>query len=752
MVAKQIWLIAAVLALAGCKEARDSSEVASVPAAAGFVGGAACAGCHSDEAAAWQGSHHDLAMQGAVPATVLGDFDDAEFVSGGIATRFYRRDGGYFVETDGPDGEPTEFSIAYTFGAVPLQQYLIELDGGRVQTLSIAWDSRPAAAGGQRWFDLYPDELIDYQDPLHWTGVYQRWNTMCADCHSTDLDKGYDVEADVFATRWTDIDVECEACHGPGSLHVSDPATPLPALPAMPRRWAFAPGESIAHLAEGQPSTAEIEVCAQCHSRRSQLTDAHMPGEPLLDAYQPVLLDAGLYHADGQIDGEVYVYGSFLQSAMAQAGVTCSDCHEPHSAELRADGNTLCAQCHLPTTFDRPEHHHHATGTEGARCTSCHMRSETYMEVDPRRDHSFRVPRPDVSAAIGSPNACSDCHDEQSVQWAAERIAEWYPDGRQTALHYGQVLYAARTWAAEAREELLTLIEDTGNPVIVRATAIALLADRMTLDDVAVIANALDSEEPLLQLAAIDATTGLDGARQVDLLQRFLTHDLLALRMAAARILLSSRDRLSARRQSDLDRALDEYLQTQRFNSDLPEGILNASGVSIEQSRLDEAESLLLEGIARYPAFAALYVNLADVYRLSGRDAESEAVLRNGLEVAPDDPALDVALAFALVRYGRADEALPLFRTAAELAPDQPNYPFLLAIAESDAGNVEQALDVLREAEAHSPGYPDLLFALATLLRDQGEIGAALNYARRLVALMPGDSRSVALLEQLERL
>ena len=158
---------------------------------------------------------------------------------------------------------------------------------------------------------------------------------------------------------------------------------------------------------------------------------------PFLDAYLPALLEPGLYHSDGQIDGEVYEYGSFLQSRMHAASVTCSDCHDPHSLKLRAEGNALCAQCHLPERFDLSAHHNHEPGSAGAQCVNCHMPTKTYMVVDARRDHSIRVPRPDLSISLGTPNACTPCHADRPAQWAAEAVAGWYPGGRQTTPHYG---------------------------------------------------------------------------------------------------------------------------------------------------------------------------------------------------------------------------------------------------------------------------------------------------------------------------
>src|SRR5205823_4298903 len=186
-----------------------------------YVGAAACGACHAREYEAWSRSHHRHAMQVADAKSVLGNFRDAKFVYAGTTSLFSTRDGRYYVRTDGPDGKLAEFEIKYTFGVAPLQQYLIELPGGKLQALGIAWDSRPKANGGQRWFHLYPDQNLRAGDPLHWTGINQNWNFMCAECHSTRLRKNFDAATGRFTTTWAEIDVACEACHGPGAEHAA---------------------------------------------------------------------------------------------------------------------------------------------------------------------------------------------------------------------------------------------------------------------------------------------------------------------------------------------------------------------------------------------------------------------------------------------------------------------------------------------------------------------------------------------------
>ncbi|WP_270939173.1 cytochrome c3 family protein, partial [Falsiroseomonas oryzae] len=410
-------------------------------ARAGFVGSATCAGCHAAEAAAWRESDHARAMAAATPATVLGDFAGQTLTDGHHAATFLRDGDRFAVRTDGPGGTVADFQVSETFGVDPLQQYLVLFPDGRRQPLPWAWDSRPRSAGGQRWYHLMAQQPLRAGDPLHWTGRDQTWNFMCASCHSTGLVRGYDAARDRYDTTWTEIAVGCESCHGPGAAHVAWARAGAPA--ADPHRalsvwlrdgsggaWRFAEGDprGIARW-EGPPrqsTAAQVETCAPCHARARPIVPDPLPGARFLDTHAPLLLTRGEYHADGQIQGEVFEWGSFAQSRMQRAGVVCADCHQPHSGRLRAEGNAVCAQCHLPARFDTAEHHRHPPGSAGAQCAACHMPAVTYMGVDRRRDHAFSIPRPDVSAAIGAPDTCTSCHAGQTQAWAAAQLAAWH--------------------------------------------------------------------------------------------------------------------------------------------------------------------------------------------------------------------------------------------------------------------------------------------------------------------------------------
>jgi predicted CXXCH cytochrome family protein len=754
--------LAGLLAL-GCVYTARAASPAEEPAR--FVGGQVCAGCHQPEAKLWSGSHHDKAMQRASEETVLGDFSGATLTHFGATSTFFRKDGKFFVNTSGADGKPRDFEIAYTFGVYPLQQYLVAFPGGRYQALPLAWDSRPKADGGQRWFHLYPKEAIQPGDPLYWTGMNQTWNYMCADCHSTGLRRNYDLASDSYKTSWSDIDVSCEACHGPGSRHVAwasapagGPADASKGLVAYLAdrgggRFVLDPGAATAHRTAPRESNAEIETCAFCHARRHEIAASFGYGRPLLDSAVPSLLEAGVYFPDGQIQEEDYEYGSFLQSRMYAMGVTCSNCHEPHGLKLRAAGNQVCAQCHRPASFDTTAHHHHQPGSAGAECANCHMPTRTYMVIDARRDHAIRIPRPDLSAALGTPNACTNCHADRSAAWAAGQVAGWYGPNRRAEPHYGAIIDAGRKGEPGADAALAALILDGQQPGIVRATGLSLLpgfAADIGPDEIKAYLAGVGDGDPLVRMAAIDALAPFAPEQRAAVAAPLLDDKVAAVRIAAARALAAApAGALTPDQQAALERDSAELIAAERASAERPEAQLTIGASEAEAGNFAAAEAAYRAGLRLDPRSAPLMVNLADLYRAVNQDSRAEPVLRQAIAAAPDYAPAYHALGLLLARSHDMPGALAALQKAVVLAPEDGRYAYVYAIALNSAGKVPDAVAVLKQAGARHPADADILSALATISRDSGDRAAAIAYAEQLVKAVPNDRQARALLESL---
>ncbi|ATQ70666.1 MULTISPECIES: multiheme c-type cytochrome [Methylosinus] len=607
------------------------------------VGSGVCADCHAAQTNLWRTSHHARSMQEATSASVLGDFNDVAFTENGAATRFFRRGDAFIIETRGPAGEAREDRVRFTFGVTPLQQYLVEAPGGRLQAFSVAWDARPKEKGGQRWFGLYPEETIAWGDPLHWSGRNQNWNFMCADCHSTGLRKNYDLTTDSYRTTWTDVSVACEACHGPGSAHV-----------------AWARGGARAGADKGFAASASddrSELCFPCHSRRRALSETPAPTRRFLDDYAPALLDKGLFRADGQIEDEVFEYASFLQSRMYRAGVACIDCHEPHGGALREQGNALCARCHEPAGFDASSHHHHAPGTREAQCVACHMPSRIYMQVHERHDHGFRVPRPDL-APLGVPNACNDCHADKPASWAAEAMRGW-GSRRLGQASAAKAIALGRRAAPGAAEALAALAGDGGESAIMRATALSLLARAPGEMALRAIREAIGSSDALLRLGAIRALEPYDATTR-RLAAPLLADPAAATRLEAARLLAATG--VSA----------EEWVAAELVSAERPETHLGVGALRAEQGRPLEAIAAFETALRLDPKFTPARLDLADLLRSEGRDAEAEAPLREAVRRDPADAVAHYALALWLLRQSREMEARSELARAVTLAPDDP--------------------------------------------------------------------------------
>lgn len=748
---------------------RSENKQKSVQLPAGnkltYVGRKICGNCHRKEMEQFKNSDHDLAMQPADSRAVLGNFDNTSFTYNRITSTFFKRNGKYYVNTDGPDGKLKDYEIKYTFGYNPLQQYLIALPGGRLQALSIAWDTRPKAQGGQRWFDLYPNQKIDYKDELHWTGVYQNWNYMCAECHTTGYKKNYVPDSNTYHSTWSEIDVSCEACHGPASRHVALARklskAALAKIPgqgllvdfgkAVKGHWVFSKNSSIASLDTSRDSNVLIDVCARCHSRRTTIDSGNPFNKSLQDTYVVSLLEKNLYYPDGQVDGEVYVYGSFIQSKMYAAGVTCNDCHNPHSTRLRLTGNGLCLQCHKANVYNTRKHHFHKPGTAGAKCVACHMPAKNFMQIDTRYDHSFRIPRPDLSARLGTPNTCNQCHTHKSSRWAAAAIKRWY--GKDShKFHFADAIAAARAGDADAGELLARVIRDKTLPAIVRATAMQEFGNYMGPGNMQLALTGLKSGNAMVRAASLNALAGLPANERYHYMRPLLSDPIKSVRIEAARLLapLQGQD-LPSPQKTQLDNAIHEYVAAQLVNSDRAFANVNLGNLYVDTGKFSKAETSFNRAIALEKQYVPAYVNLADLYRVMHQDEQAEKVLRGALEVNPQSAVLNHTLGLTLVRMKQYQAALGYLENAARLAPDNSRFVIVYAVALNSLDHPTKAIAELTAAYRRHPRNRNLIEYLASMQRDSGDLDQALVYAKQLVRIAPAnDPQAAGLLESIQ--
>ena len=693
-----------------------------------YVGRQACAQCHSSEEALWTGSHHDRAMEIATEESVLGNFGDSRFTRQGITTRFFRDGDRFMVNTEGPDGEHHDYEVKYTFGVTPLQQYMVEFPDGRVQVLRVSWDTLK-----KEWFYVTPGDVptdrILPGDPLHWTGLGQNWNTMCAECHSTDYHKNYDVAKDEYHSEFFEIDVSCEACHGPGSVHVE----------LAEDRWLFWDRNlhyGLSNTMKQVSNQREVETCAPCHSRRSQIHPNYHAGASYFDHFDPSLLDETLYHADGQILDEVYVYGSFVQSRMYHEGVRCTDCHDPHSLKLKFPGNLLCVQCHQE--YDSPKHHKHvssAVGSPETQCVNCHMPSRTYMNIDDRRDHSLRVPRPDLSVELGTPNACNDCHTEpnEDAAWAAAKVREWYGEKRPDeadwkslsgapawgVTHWAKAFDAGRKKAPGAIAPLREVISNTKTPAIVRATAIGLLSQYPSSENAQLINNSLDDESPLVRAAAVKTLSPNEQTPSRDHFIKqtapYLNDVVRIVRLATAYRMVNVVGELTTGHfQERLEEAIQEFREGQEMHLDRASSHMNLATLEQRLGNLTAAIESLRLAIRQEPYLTGPRGELSRLLAAAGGDEEEtnrwrleEAnLLKRDSELLPGNPIPHYQRGMLLYLLGESDKARRALAEACRLGPNDYQSWLALALICEQQERWKDATAVLKHMQKLRPNDP----------------------------------------------
>jgi tetratricopeptide (TPR) repeat protein len=721
-----------------------------------FVGSKKCMDCHRAEYDKWQNSHHDRAMDVAGDVSVLGDFNNAVVEFHGVTTRFYRKDDKFFVHTQGPDGKMGEFEVTHAFGWYPLQQYLVPFAGGRLQCLPIAWN-----VNEKKWYHLYPETPIDSKDWLYWTNAGQNWNGMCAECHSTNLKKNYDIESDSYQTTWSEIDVSCEACHGPGSRHVEWAELPDMARPQTANY-------ELVVKAKGMDSRQQVELCAPCHSRRAILGDYTHAEPDLLDSMLPSLLTPELYFADGQILEEVYVYGSFTQSKMYSRNVRCSDCHDVHSIKKVKEGNGLCLQCHRASIYDTKAHHFHKKKGEkgepiksadgkvlydvgsGVECVQCHMPERPYMVIDYRADHSFRLPRPDLSIKLSTPNACNRCHVDKTDQWSNEYITKWYGPGRRA--HYGTVIAEGRKRSPLAHQNLIKLASDPLYPVIVRSTALSLLAAYPGEETNRAYGLALMDDEALIRRTAVDHFNVSDPKRQAELLSSMLYDPVKSVRIEAARRMTEIADpQLSEAQQKIFQSCLTDYQKSMEYSADFAFGRYNLGNLYVALKQPQNAVENYRAAIKIDDLFYPAKANLAMLYNQMGKNNEAEILLREVVSNHPEIYDVHYSLGLLLAEKKQYEEAATYLKMAVGGMPERARIHYNLGLLLQHLKRDSDAEASLLKAQELEPDNLDYLYALADFYLKRNKLQQARSIAEEMVVRHPGQRIGHDILKLIEK-
>lgn len=712
----------------GCNTNEKYSVVATSTETATFVGSISCKECHEKEYNSWEGSHHDQAMKLADSTTILADFNNATFVHKNVKNTFFKKEGDFYVNTVGSDGDYHDYKIIYTFGFTPLQQYIVKLENGKYHCLLTAWDSIE-----NKWYHLQPNLDIAHDEWMHWTGGSMNWNNMCADCHSTNVHKNYESETDTYTTSFSIINVSCEACHGPSSAHVDFYEREV--QEGIPPKM---------HMQKNSNAKDLVQQCARCHSRRSQFTDYYDYEGHFLDHYDPQLLTDPTYFVDGQILDENYVYASFMQSKMYSLGISCRDCHDVHSMELKKTGNNLCLTCHVPA-YDTPEHHFHKVDTDASQCINCHMTGRTYMGNDFRRDHSFRNPRPDQTLKYNTPNACNDCHTDKSAKWAADFIIEKY--GEERADHFSDHLLEGFHSNKKGYE---TLFSNTNYPGIARATAInQYMNHQVSQQDVNNLLKYLKDPSALVRNETVKAIEKTGSTTFVTNIAPLLNDSIRLVRISAARYFnLLGVDMLE---NADFKNATKEYLTALDFNLDFASGNHQKALYYQSKNNTEEAIKHYENAIKIDNYYNMSRMNLALLYYQIGKVKESEALYLKVVEQEPEFGSAYYMLGLLYNEIGAADKAMEYLELATKKEPRNSSTFYNYALMLQNSGNNNKSLQIINSGLEFFPETERLLY-----IKLLGELNLKLNTQAKatclkLLNIAPTNANYLNILRSLEQ-
>lgn len=732
-----ILTLSAGILLNACEQAANKGEKQENVATKtkSFTGSASCKSCHEKQYADWQLSDHYRAMQEATDSTVLGDFNNSTFTADGVTSKFFKRDGKFFINTQGNDGLNHDYEVLYVFGYFPLQQYLIAFPGGRLQATRVSWDSRE-----KKWFNQYAGQKIHHHDWLHWTGNAQNWNTMCASCHSTDLQKNYQFASDSYSTTWKDINVGCESCHGAGSSHIEFVNS------EEFKRGAKTENSGLYYAVNTNPQT-QLNTCAPCHARKSDIAQKLMQTDEIMDDLIPQVISHEYYYADGQIREEDYEYGSFTQSKMFHNNVRCSNCHNPHSGKLIAEGNNLCMSCHAPK-YNTKEHHFHEINTEASQCINCHMPTKTYMGNDVRRDHSFRIPRPDQSVKFSTPNTCNSCHSNKSNQWAADAVKKWYGPTRK--YHFSDDLLPGSQLNEKSETHLLKLLSDTLQPEIARATAAYYLGSIQTQNSVAALMKGITDKKSLVRYHSLRALQNFSPQFWIQQAAVALSDKARAVRIAAADLYHQlPADAIPATAKNAYQAANAENKRYLQYQTDFAVGNVMLADYELRDGDHLSAITHYIRGLEKDSLMNYARFNLSAAYNSVGKNNEALKTLTDAAKVDSKNPRVYYNLALLQYEMGSKTEAMNNFKQAMSFGGNEPGLFYNYGLLLQQNGKAKEAENVLLRGYALNPTASNINYALAFLYLNQKQLEKAKIYGQNLMQLDPSNPQYQGLFKEL---
>lgn len=727
-------LAAAVLFLEYCKP-QDKQTDLLANTENKFVGDQQCQSCHTKEYALWQQSDHYKAMMPANDTTVLGDFNNTVITADGITSRFFKRDGKYIINTEGPDGQLHDYEVLYTFGHTPLQQYLVAFPGGRMQVPRVSWDVKK-----KKWFHQYGGQKMDHRDWLHWSSGGQNWNTMCASCHSTNLQKNFMPEADSFHTTYDVINVSCESCHGAGKKHIDFVGSE-----------GYKSGSRIpfAYLTRvDSPNVVQVNSCAPCHARKADISADAVDAEELLNTLIPEIPTTEFFHADGQVDDEDYIYTSFLQSKMFHRSVKCSNCHNPHSGKLVLPKTLVCLQCH-EKKYEAFEHTRHNVPVEQVNCVSCHMPGKFYMGNDFRHDHSFRVPRPDLSVKYGTPNACNTCHADKKAQWAADAVVKWF--GQERKYHFSDDLVPGSKLDQGSEQHLLKLMSDTSIPSIIKATAAEYLRNIPTKQSIDALLQALRDKDSQVRYRSVRALSSFPYEQWKDAVSTLFSDKVKAVRIAAADVLLQVPvEQISADHRNAFATARKELEQYVMYQADFAVGNVLIGDFYYRLNDQMNAEKFYRRGLKKDSLMNYVRFNLSSLYNTQGRNAEALKLLEEARVTDGSNPRVYYNMALLQVEMKDMTGALKNFEKAIDKGADDPRIFYNYGLLQQQNGNPAAAEKLLIKGLGIAPQDPALNYALAVFYMQQQQPRKAMGPASVLKRTDPGNPDYQQLFNQLQ--